>query len=313
MTSYQTKSPVLFLVFNRPDTTLKVLNEIREARPSKLYIAADGPRGGNEQDIRLCKETLAVVSNIDWDCEVKTLFRKENLGCKNAISSAITWFFEQEEEGIILEDDCLPAKSFFYFCDQMLNRYRDDDRIRHITGTNMQLGQTWGDASYYFGLVTNVWGWASWRRVWKDYDKDLSKYDTAEAERQLGNIFEDEFLAAQWLSIFKKLKLKEIDTWDYQLTLINYFNHSLSVNPNVNLIQNIGFRPDATHTANPNATYARLPLQEITEITHPKYFLPEKQADYFTFNKELNLEERKRKHYSLRRRFKRWLKRKLQK
>lgn len=308
MTINPTKSPVLFLVFNRPDTTLKVLNEIREARPSKLYIAADGPRKGNEQDIRLCKETLAVVSNIDWDCEVKTLFREKNLGCKEAISSAITWFFEQEEEGIILEDDCLPAKSFFYFCDEMLDRYRDDKRIRHITGTNMQLGQTWGDASYYFGLATNVWGWASWRRVWNDYDKDLSKYEAAEVEHQLRNIFEDEFLAAQWFSIFKKLKLKEIDTWDYQLTLINYFNHSLSVNPNVNLIRNIGFRADATHTPDPNATFANLALQEITAITHPKYFLPEKAADYFTFNKELNLDERRRKHYSLRRRFKRWLK-----
>lgn len=306
-----TKSPVLFIIFNRPDTTLLVFNEIRKAKPSRLYIAADGPRTGNITDAKLTAEARNVATLVDWDCEVKTLFREQNLGCKEAVSTSIDWFFSLEEEGIILEDDCLPAASFFHFCDTLLEKYRYDERIRHIAGSNLQLGQTWGTASYYFSSSTNVWGWASWRRAWKDYDKHLSNHHEEAVKHQLGNIFDDEFLAIRWMEIFKKLKADQIDTWDYQLALTNYFYNGLSANPNVNLIQNIGFRPDATHTADANATYALLPLQEISEITHPKYFTPEKGADFFTFNKEFKLEENRKKHYSIRRRFKRWLRKTL--
>ncbi|MBE9598805.1 nucleotide-diphospho-sugar transferase [Pedobacter sp. MC2016-24] len=308
MKSYQLNSPLLFLIFNRPDTTLEVFEMIKKVKPSRLYIAADGPRRNKAMEANLCIESRAILSRIDWDCEVKTLFRNENLGCKLAVSTAIDWFFEQEEEGIILEDDCLPALSFFYFCDQMLEKYRKDERIRHISGCNLHSGKTWGEASYYFTESTNIWGWASWRRVWKDYDRDLVQYQESDVRAQLSKIFYDDFLAEQWINIFKELKADKINTWDFQLAFLNYFNHGLSVNPNVNLITNIGFRADATHTPNPNAPYSRLPLHEMTEITHPKYMLAEKQADYEVFQKEFHLEERRKKHFSYRRRFKRWLK-----
>lgn len=309
MESYLVKSPVLFLIFNRPDTTLKVFNEIRAVKPSRLYIAADGPRADRATDTELCKATREAVASIDWDCEVKTLFREKNLGCKVAVAEAVDWFFDQEEEGIILEDDCLPAKSFFYFCDQMLEIYRPDTRIRHIAGSNLHNGKKWGTASYYFTESTSVWGWASWRRVWKDYDRELENYKESEVHYQLNKVFYDPFLAEQWFNIFKELKAGKINTWDYQLAFINYFQNGLSVNANVNLITNIGFRADATHTPDPNAPFANRPLQELTEITHPKYFLPEKDADYEILEKEFKLAERKKKHFSLRRRFKRWLRR----
>jgi len=308
MEKYQTNSPVLFLVFNRPDTTSLVFQEIRSAKPSKLYIAADGPRTNNESDNLLCEHTKEIVSNIDWYCEVKTLIRKDNLGCKEAISSAIDWFFDQEEEGIILEDDCLPAEDFFKFCDEMLVMYRHDTRIRHITGCNIQLGKKWGNASYYFANQTHVWGWASWKRVWKDYDKSLSCYDAAEAALHIDKLFDDTFLATEWKRIFIELKQGKIDTWDYQLALINYFNNSLSVNPNSNLIKNIGFRPDGTHTTNANNPYANIPLEKLGVITHPQYIIPEKKADYAVFNRDFNLEHKWKRHNLLRRRFKRWLK-----
>jgi hypothetical protein len=308
METYQTTSAVLFLIFNRPDTTSLVFQEIRLAKPSKLYIAADGPRVNNESDQRLCLQSLEIVSHIDWPCEVRTLYREDNLGCKNAISSAIDWFFEQEEEGIILEDDCLPAPDFFRFCDEMLVRYRLDTRIRHITGCNLQLGKKWGNASYYFANQTHVWGWASWRRVWKDYDKTLSAYNNAEAAVQLEKLFDDAFLAAEWKRIFIELKQGKIDTWDYQLALINYFNNNLSVNPNVNLIKNIGFRADGTHTTSTDSAYANIPLETLGSITHPQYILPEKGADYAVFNRDFNLDYRWKRHNLLRRRFKRWLK-----
>ena len=164
---YQTKSAVLFVVFNRPDTTKRVFEAIRLAKPKRLYITTDGPRPNMPDDVQLCKQTREIVSVVDWDCEVKTLFREENAGCKNGVSAAINWFFDHEEEGIILEDDCLPANSFFKFCDTLLEKYRYDTRVRHITGCNLQFGKKWGDASYYFSNLTNGWGWASWRRAWR--------------------------------------------------------------------------------------------------------------------------------------------------
>lgn len=308
MTDYKTISPVLFLIFNRPDTTLKVFNEIRRAKPSRLYIAADGPRKDRKEDEELCLKTIAVVQQIDWECEVKTLYRQDNLGCKNAISSAIDWFFQNEEEGIILEDDCLPAHSFFAYCDTLLEKYRFDTRVRHIGGSNFMFGEKRGDASIFFINQTHVWGWASWKRVWKDYDKDLKQYQEEEVYAQLSNIFTNPFLINTWLNIFKEVKAGKIDTWDYQLAFLNFFNNSLCISPNVNLITNIGFRSDATHTSDASHKHANIPLEEIAALTYPVYMLPDKQADYSVLNRELGLEESIKKHNSLRRRFKRWLK-----
>ena len=308
MRNNQTLSPVLFLIFNRPDTTKLVFEQIKAAKPTKLYIAADGPRLNSPTDAQLCRETLDVVQEIDWQCEVKTLYREVNLGCKHSVSSAIDWFFENEEEGIILEDDCLPSADFFPYCDTLLAKYRFDTRIRHIAGSNLQLGKKWGDASYYFANQTHVWGWASWRRVWADYDKELSTYSIEDANVIIDKIFKDAFVAEDWKQIFKRLKAGEIDTWDYQLALINFFNNSLSINPNVNLISNIGFRSDGTHTTDTENPYANLNLDKIDELLHPHYFIPESEADYAVFSRDLNLEERWRRHNLLRRRFKRWLK-----
>ncbi|MDR6785970.1 hypothetical protein ABIE26_004561 [Pedobacter africanus] len=309
MEVYITKSPVLFLVFNRPDVTKRVFAEIRKTKPERLYLAADGPRPEKENEAGLCNETRSILKEVDWDCKVFTLFREENLGCKNAVSSALDWFFDHEEEGIILEDDCLPSNSFFFFCDEMLKKYRDDTRIRHVAGSSHQLGKKWGTASLYFANQTHVWGWASWRRVWKDYDKNLSKYLEEEVAAALRNVFNDELLIDSWKKIFIDLKSGKIDTWDYQLSLINYFNNGLSVNPNVNLISNIGFRPDATHTTDPHSKYANLPLESMETIAYPKYVLPEKAADYEVFVRDFDLVKRWKKHNSYKRRFKRFIKR----
>ena len=308
MQDYITKSAVLFLIFNRPDTTSRVFEEIRKAKPSRLYIAADGPRAGRPDEEILCEQSRAVLAKIDWKCELQTLFRPVNLGCKHAMSSAIDWFFEQEEEGIILEDDCLPDQSFFYYCDTLLEKYRFDTRIRHIAGSNLQRGKTWGDASIYFTNQTHVWGWASWRRVWKDYDKELKRYDEREVHEKLSNIFNDRFVLEEWTKFFIQLKAGEIDTWDYQLAFTNFFNNGLSVNPNVNLITNIGFREDATHTLSTNSPYANIPLQQLWEITYPTYVLPEKKADYALFTYDFNLAHRWKKHNKLKNRVKRWIK-----
>jgi len=307
MPAYHVKSPILFIVFNRPDTTDQVFNQIRNAQPRRLYIAADGPRKNKKEESLVCEEVRNIATKVDWPCEVKTLFRDENLGCRDAVSSAISWFFDQEESGIVLEDDCLPSNSFFAFCDEMLERYKHDTRVRHITGCNLQYGKVWGDASYYFSNLTIVWGWASWRRVWQEYDKTLQQYSHEGAVAQLENIFTNQHVLNAWGDIFKKTKSGEINTWDYQLTFTNFFNNGLSIIPNQNLISNIGFGTGATHTESSESKYANVPLGVLENITHPLYILPQKQADYLVLEYEFKLKDIYRKHNKLSRRFKRWL------
>jgi hypothetical protein len=307
---YIVQSPVLFLVFNRPDTTRRVFQQIKAARPARLYIGADGPRPEKPLDLRLCREVRDIVSDIDWNCSVRTLFNDENKGCKLAVSSAIDWFFRQEEEGIILEDDCLPASSFFYFCDLLLDKFRSDNRIFSITGSNAQNGRTRGNASYYFSQLGNIWGWASWRRIWNLYDLDLNRYHEEFATQFLKNNFQDAILADYWLNIFKRLKKQEIDTWDQQFQLMTFFENGLCITPNVNLISNIGFGREATHTFNPQDYSANKPTIEINTVIHPIEILADKEADYFSFNHEFKLDERRQKKEKdklFRRRFKKWI------
>jgi hypothetical protein len=303
---YQTKSAVLFVIFNRPDTTQRVFDRIKAARPGRLYIAADAPRRDFPDDKSLCAQARAIVNAIDWDCELKTLFKEENVGCREGVSSAVTWFFSHEDEGIILEDDCLPAISFFKFCDTLLEKYRYDTRIRHITGCNLQRGKKWGNDTYYFSNMTHVWGWASWKRVWNDYDKNLDKYNKDEIKKQLGNIFEDPLVVESWENIFERVKAGEINAWGYQLDFANFFNNGLTIIPNENLISNIGFGPNATHTLDENSIYANIPVTEIDEITDPVFILPEKQADRFVLDHDFNIAEKRRKENLLRRRIKKW-------
>ncbi len=308
-----TQSAVLFLIFNRPDTTAKIFERIRKAQPPRLYIAADGPRFGKAGESENCRLARAATEHIDWPCQVTTLFRTTNLGCKEAVSSAIDWFFNHEEEGIILEDDCLPSPTFFGYCDALLERYRHDTRVRHICGCNFQFGQIRGNASYYFSRLSHVWGWASWRRAWRAYDKNLSTYTADEIGNALGNIFDDPIIIGRWRSIAKELKNDQINTWDYQLSLTNLLQHGLCIIPNQNLISNIGFGTGATHTTDHGARYADIPLGEITSLSHPLHFIPDKEADLFTLGEEFQVEriktEQKRRNSKVRQfrhRVKRW-------
>jgi hypothetical protein len=305
---YHTKSTVLFVIFNRPDTTRLVFEQIRIAQPGRLYIAADGPRPGSASDDKLCKQTREIASQIDWPCEVKTLFNDENIGCKYGVSAALNWFFANEDEGIILEDDCLPANSFFSFCDTLLEKYRYDTRVRHITGCNLQQGKKWGDASYYFSNRTHVWGWASWKRVWDDYDITLAKYDQENVKDMMHNIYPDDLVAECWANIFEETKTGKNNSWAYALDFANFFNNGLIIIPNNNLISNIGFSRNATHTIDENNLYANNPLQEIDEITHPLVVLPEKDADLAIQYHEFNIAEIRRKRNAPHRRIKKWFK-----
>lgn len=247
MNTYST--PILFLIFNRPDTTRIVFDRIRQVRPSRLYVAADAPREGREREKLLCAEAREIVSSVDWPCEVKYLFREKNLGCKRAISSAISWFFEQEEYGVILEDDCLPDLSFFPFCEELLLRYKDDERIGHIGGNCFLPGVVRDGFSYDFCSVTHIWGWATWRRVWQQVDVDFPFWE--EYKERRSSLF-----CNKWEEIYFSSFIPDalhhrqgLNPWGVFYYFSLRLQHQLSIYPSVNLVTNIGLGdPNATHT-----------------------------------------------------------------
>lgn len=271
------KTPVLFLIFNRPEETARVFKEIKKQRPKYLYVAADGPREHKAGEKELCEQTRAIIEQVDWDCEVKTLFREENLGCKQAVSQGITWFFDNVEEGIILEDDCLPSNSFFRFCEVNLEKYRHDTRIMHISGEN-PLDASFNSESYFFSKIPHIWGWASWRRAWSLYDAELQNFDYFIQNNLIQNVFEQKEAQLYWNKIFTRVKNGEINTWDYQWTYALFVNNGLSIVPNKNMVSNIGFgHVEAAHTCE-NAKCAQRTTYEIDEIKHPEFIISAREA-----------------------------------
>ena len=260
-------APVLFLIYNRPATTAQVFRAIERAKPRYLFVAADGPRSDRSGDYEKCQAARAVVSQISWPCEVQVLFRDENLGCRAAVSSAIDWFFSYVEEGLILEDDTLPADSFFPFCTEILERYRFDNRIMMISGDNFQNGARRGDASYYFSRIFHIWGWATWRRAWSLYDTSIMN-DVVSAKKHIECLFNDKNIRLSWEHIFKLMYYGHVDTWDYLWALTCLMQNGLSVVPNVNMVSNVGFGIDGTHTTDADSVLANIDRHEIAEIKH---------------------------------------------
>jgi len=279
------KTPILFLVFNRPDTTARVFQTIKAQEPKFLYVAADGPRDNKTGEFEKCEETRKIViENIDWPCEVKTLFREKNLGCGKAVSSAIAWFFENVEEGIILEDDCLPHPEFFSYCTIMLEHYRYSNEVMFIGGDNFQVGKKRGNYSYYFSKYSHVWGWATWKRVWNNYSFTLEDFSEIDFDRTLKRHFSKNEELKYWKDLFLKMKQTKIDTWDYQVNFAIWKQNGVSVIPNVNLVSNIGFGSGATHTTE-NTSVANLMTDNILPISHPPFIEINRKADQFFFKK----------------------------
>jgi mannosyltransferase OCH1-like enzyme len=276
------------LVFTRIDTTQKIFEKIRSVKPKRLYVAADGPR--NAEEVRMCDIVRnSIINQIDWDCTLKTLFRDKNSGCRG-LSQSISWFFEHEIEGIILEDDCLPSDSFFGFCSQLLEKYRYDERIGHISGSNDQCGNKCGDGSYYFSSLTGVWGWAGWRRVWKDFDIDMKSYPLFERLNYLEKMPSHAPFLAYWRHKFKThYENKNFNSWDFQYAYHNLVNNRLSINPNVNLTSNIGCSSAEASHSDPGNPAANRKLEELAEMKHPTFIIPDIIADINAQNFEFTL------------------------
>jgi hypothetical protein len=279
------ETPIALLIFRRPDLTSQVFEAIRQAQPKKLFVIADEScKSCNESESILCQQARAVTESVDWDCEVLRNYADKNLGCRKRISSGLDWVFEHVEEAIILEDDCLPHPSFFRYCQELLEHYREDERIWCISGDNFQDGQWRGDGSYYFSNYNHCWGWASWRRAWKNYDYNLSNWEKVKGGQYLRSILDSELEIKYWHDIFEELvKVGSPNTWDYAWTLTCWQNSGLTVLPNVNLVSNIGCRSDGTHIKG-DSKLANLPAQDIGEICHPSLFVRDREADEYTFN-----------------------------
>jgi hypothetical protein len=273
-----TKNVALF-IFNRPKTTEKVVAAIRQAKPSKLLVVADGPRKDRPNEAEKCAVTRSIIDRVDWECEVLTNYSEINLGCKARVSSGLDWVFSHVEDAIILEDDCLPNDSFFLFCEELLDRYRHDERVMVISGNNFQYGYNYSDYSYYFSRYTFIWGWATWRRAWQHYDGDMKQWQKIRDEGWLASILEDRKTMNFWHRWLQEI-YEGYDTWDCCWTLSCWLQNGLSIIPKVNLVSNIGFDENATHTTdldNPRAFLAA----EFMEfpLLHPPFILRNVRAD----------------------------------
>jgi hypothetical protein len=271
---------VALFLFNRPDHTRLVFERIAAARPERLFLVADGPRTPAEGE--LCDSARDVVRRVDWPCEVATDFSKVNLGCRVRVASGVSWVLEQVDEAIILEDDCLPHQSFFPFCLQLLERFRDEDRVMSILGANRQLGRRRTSQSYYFSRHFWPWGWATWRRAWKHYDVEMRRWPQVRSTRRLREAIGDEAGAQHVIANFDLTYRGAIDTWDHQWMLACWLRGGLMVVPEVNLVSNIGFGRGAHHTTESWSPLANLPTGTVNfPLTHPSRIAPSKRGDEF--------------------------------
>lgn len=276
-----TTVPVLLIIFNRPDKVRQLITALETVKPTKIYIAGDGPRASVTNDIEKCTLARQVATAIPWPCEVKTRFSDTNFGCRYGVTDAIDWFFENEEAGIILEDDCIPHPTFFSFCQNLLSKYENEEKIMHISGNNFQDGTLRGDGSYYFSLYTHSWGWATWRRAWQHYHQALEQFATFDRENKITRLPLSKSAQRFWLKNFRQT-IKGNDSWDSLWLYTVWSQEGLAIIPNKNLVSNIGFDNEATHTIL-NTSQAKIPTQPIFGIEEPSNKRSDFSADEYTF------------------------------
>jgi hypothetical protein len=257
------QTPIAFFVFNRPDTTAQVFAAIRHIQPSQLLLIADGARSHKAGEAERCAAVRKIIRQIDWKCDVLENFSDTNLGCKRRVVSGLNWVFEQVEAAIILEDDCLPSSSFFGFCQELLDRYREDERIMMICGTNLLAEWKSKQQSYHLSHHTTIWGWATWRRAWQYYDVAMTDWPNADVQARVKDLLGHEKLYLNRKQAFEEVYQGKIDTWDLQWAFTRLLQSGLSIIPSVNLVSNIGFTEDATHTKTSDDPRAGLATYEM--------------------------------------------------
>jgi hypothetical protein len=280
MSNWQLKTPVAFIIFKRPDTTEKVFEAIRQVKPSKLLVIADGARLDVPGEAEKCAATRAIIDKVDWDCEVLKNYADVNMGCGKRVASGLDWVFENVEEAIILEDDCVPNLTFFPFCENLLERYRDDTRIFSISGQNLLFGGRRTEYSYYYSRYTFVWGWATWKRAWQHFDFDMKLWPEIKARDFLRDILVNSQAVKHWTRVFQRICDGQIDTWAYRWMFAGWIQSGMHIHPNTNLISNVGFGLESTHTFHKKSKYAQIPTKEVTfPLMYPPFMIHDRQAD----------------------------------
>ncbi|HIJ87346.1 MAG TPA: glycosyltransferase family 2 protein [Desulfuromonadales bacterium] len=281
-------TPVAFLVFNRPDTTAQVFAAIRQAEPEMLLLVADGPRDDRPGEADLCAKVRGIIEQIDWPCRVLKNYSEKNLGCKGRVSSGLDWVFSEVEEAIILEDDCLPHSDFFPFCQEMLARYHDDERVMMVGGTNYLVDRLDVPESYVFSRYFPIWGWATWRRAWQNYDITMQRWPRFRKEGQLHGYYADSYMRRFLTSTFDNTYCGRINTWDSQWFFSCLSNNGLSIIPARNMISNIGTVGAHAGGYSANNFFPVFPC-DVNALTHPALVNPHQLYDQLFFKEQFKI------------------------
>ncbi|MBE9179724.1 glycosyltransferase family 2 protein [Oculatella sp. LEGE 06141] len=279
------QTPVVFLIFKRADATETVFEAIRQAKPSQLFVIADGPRADRPGEAEKCAETRAIIDRVDWDCQVFKNYADQNLGCAKRVSSGLNWVFDQVEEAIILEDDCVPHPSFFPFCEDLLDRHRTDQRIFSISGQNVQFGRRRTEYSYYFSRFCHCWGWATWKRAWRYFDFDMTLWEEVKTRDFLRDLLVDPRAVKTWTNTFQATYDRRIDSWANRWMFACWTQNGINILANRNLVSNIGFGTESTNTGNRVSRFANMPREAIEHpLQHPPFVMVDREADTLTQN-----------------------------
>ena len=283
--SFQTSLPVLFLIFNRPEIASETFAVIKDVKPKELFIACDGPRADKLGEDELVRKTRnAIEKMIDWDCDIKRLYREDNLGCQRSVSGSIDWFFKNVEKGVILEDDCLASPSFFRYCEELLDRYEDDFRVMSINGTCLTPSDdpNFNGESYCFSRYSSSWGWATWANRWSLFDVKMSNYQKFKEKNIIKDLFDDFPRQNFWKEIFQDVYDGKINSWAYIWSYTCFINNGLSCAPRRNLVSNIGFGGEGTHTQNKGDKMAEIPIFDLDfPLKHPEFIVVNKKIDRY--------------------------------
>jgi hypothetical protein len=280
-------TPVALIIFNRPETTERVFAQIARAKPKTLFVVADGPRPDRPGEAEKCSATRSIIERVNWDCEVVKNYSDINLGCGIRPATGITWVFEQVKRAIILEDDCIPHGSFFRFCDELLERYSEDERVMQICGTNPHASYR-SEYSYFFSRMIECWGWATWARAWQHYDFKMSHWPEIRETSLFLNVAPNSVFAAQQKQLFQatyeQVLQENCTAWDYQWSLTVWSRDGLTIMPSVNLVSNVGFGSGATHTKSRSGSfyqqYGELGTEEMHfPLRHPPCMIREYEYD----------------------------------
>ncbi len=283
MTDSLSSAPIALFVFNRPKLLVRVLDQIRQVQPPLLLVVADGPRANVPADIPLCAEVRSLLRDrVDWGARILTLSSEVNLGLRKRVSTGLDWVFQNVEEAIVFEDDCLPDPTFFRFCTELLERYRHDTRIGAIAGTNFQPQNPSCAESYYFSKYPHCWGWATWRRAWKSFDNNLTEWPRLRDQEWLRGLFADELQARFWEQLFEGVHQEKINSWAYAWTFSCWAQSMMTILPQSNLVTNVGFGEAATHTTSRNGRFEMKATPLRFPMSHPKTVAIDPAADEFT-------------------------------